>query len=38
MKIDWSTIFSVLLAMVIFKFVDRMFLENWATQLEGDTE
>jgi hypothetical protein len=34
MKIDWGTVISVLIAMVIFKMADRYFLEPTVTSLE----
>lgn len=28
MKLDWTTVFSVLIALVIFKIADKMFIDN----------
>jgi hypothetical protein len=38
MKIDWETVVSVLVALLIFKVVDKLFLDAALSGLTGDKE
>ena len=38
MKIDWTMVLAVVIGMIVYKLVDRFFLEGTIQQLEGDGE
>lgn len=38
MKLDWEMIIAVVVGMVLYKLLDRFFLESTVSQLEGSDE